>query len=217
MFLISRPSPKLIRKFLEEQAGKSFSYSEIGATNSQLPPGYSINHTRKQVGFGTEVFEASCAALRTWQHLQLGWVDCWPHDAPLQAGSQIAVLGKALGFWSLNACRIAYTIDERGEGAKFGYAHGTLPAHIATGEERFLVEMATDGQVFLDILAFSRPNTLLAKIGYPFMKRAQKRFGRESARCFLECVKNAAAQNIPSSQSVEPALQLEAGEPQNSH
>jgi hypothetical protein len=35
--------------------------------------------------------------------------------------------------------------------------------------------------VWYDILAFSRPNQLLTRLGYPWVRRTQKRFGRESA------------------------------------
>jgi uncharacterized protein (UPF0548 family) len=39
----------------------------------------------------------------------------------------------------------------------------------------------SDDSVWYDILAFSRPRHFLARLGYPWMRRAQKRFGRESA------------------------------------
>jgi uncharacterized protein (UPF0548 family) len=50
------------------------------------------------------------------------------------------------------------------------------------GEERFLVEWDTrDDNVFYDVVAYPRPRHALAKLGYPFVRRMQKRFGRESA------------------------------------
>ena len=69
------------------------------------------------------------------------------------------------GFWSLNACRIVYTIDEEGPVVRFGFAYGTLPDHAEQGEERFSVEWHhEDGTVWYDILAFSRPNHPLASL-----------------------------------------------------
>ncbi len=182
MICFTKPEPYSIRRFLDDQANQAFSYAEVGATGRQIPTGYNINHTRQQLGSGWHVFEAACESLRSWQQLQLGWVDCWPKDVPIMAGEQVAVLGRAFGIWWLNACRIVYTITESGNGAKFGYAYGTLPDHLAVGEERFLVEIEPDEQVWIDILAFSRPHTALARVGYPLMRRAQRRFGLESAR-----------------------------------
>ena len=202
MLALRKPNAVAISRFLESQREQPFSYAEVGATNGRLPTGYSINHTRRKLGDGLEAFDSACDALRNWHQLRLGWVDCWPHDAPLQAGEPIAVLGRAFGLWWINACRIVYTIDNRSDQAgqpldsakelQFGYAHGTLPEHIAAGEERFLIEMDSDQAVWLDILAFSRANTALARLGYPVMKREQRRFGRESAAKLLSITSGSA-------------------------
>jgi len=41
------------------------------------------------------------------------------------------------GFWSLNAARIVYLIEEDGPCEKHGFAYGTLPEHGERGEERW--------------------------------------------------------------------------------
>lgn len=214
MIHLRRPEPYAIRGFLDNQLTDSLTYAEVGATNGDLPDdirarGYSVNHTRELLGRGHSAFESACGALKSWQQLQLGWVDCWPHNAPLRAEENIAVLGRAFGLWWLNACRVIYTVDERAPNARFGYAYGTLPSHLACGEERFLVEMTPDEDVWIDILAFSRPNTTLAKIGYPIMRRAQKRFGRESAtrmRLIVESAVSARPSDLKPSQQRTPNL-----------
>jgi uncharacterized protein (UPF0548 family) len=72
----------------------------------------------------------------------------------------------------------------------FGFAYGTLPGHVERGEERFLVEWDQgDDAVWYDILAFSRPNHLLTRLGYPVVRRLQKRFGRDSAATVLKAVR----------------------------
>ena len=59
--------------------------------------------------------------------------------------------------------------------------------------ERFLIEWTrADDTVWYDILAFSRPQKLLMRIGYPYMRRTQKRFGRESAASMKRAVLEAA-------------------------
>jgi uncharacterized protein (UPF0548 family) len=46
-----------------------------------------------------------------------------------------------------------------------------------------------DDAVWYDILAFSRPNHALTRIGYPVVRRLQKRFGRDSAANMLKAVR----------------------------
>jgi uncharacterized protein (UPF0548 family) len=65
---------------------------------------------------------------------------------------------------------------------RYGFAYGTLPGHAESSEERFTVEWhEAGGAVWYDILAFPRPRHVLARLGYPWVRRVQKRFGRGSA------------------------------------
>jgi uncharacterized protein (UPF0548 family) len=113
-------------------------------------------------------------------------VEAWSSRTSIQTGEVVAVIAHVAGIWWLNACRIVYVIDEQAPTRRFGFAYGTLPGHVESGEERFLLEWDQDeGSVWYDILAFSRPNHFLAKIGYPFVRRMQKRFARESAAAML--------------------------------
>jgi uncharacterized protein (UPF0548 family) len=104
----------------------------------------------------------------------------------LEAGTTVAVLAKVFGFWSLNAARIVYVIDERDtDKARFGFAYGTLPDHVERGEERFTVEWGADDSVWYDICAFSRPKHPLARLGFPMTRMLQKRFVRDSLAVML--------------------------------
>ena len=78
------------------------------------------------------------------------------------------VLAHRIGLFWLNACRIVYLIDEDGPTKRFGFAYGTLTEHAESGEERFLVgwNRETDA-VSYELLAFSRPNQFLSRVGYP--------------------------------------------------
>ncbi len=182
MLSLRRPSTDVIEQFLQGQIASQFSYEAIGATAQTPPPGFDVDHTRIRLGEGEKTFHASKALLREWRQFRLGWVNAWPTNTPLRPGEVVAVLGYALGLWWLNACRIVYVVDDHGPIDKFGFAYGTLPGHVESGEERFLIEWDhSDDSVWYDILAFSRPNHVLAKIGYPIVRRKQKRFGRESA------------------------------------
>jgi uncharacterized protein (UPF0548 family) len=128
--------------------------------------------------------------LQRWEHFRLGWLDAWPPDTPIQTGHTVSVLARAFGLWSLNFCRIAYVIDDEGPVRRFGFAYGTLEDHVERGEERFLIEWRqSDDSVWYDILAFSRPKHILAWLGYPLVRRAQKRFARNSAAAMFRAVR----------------------------
>jgi uncharacterized protein (UPF0548 family) len=139
------------------------------------------------------LFTRAKAALGRWDQFRLTWLEAWPTETPIQTGEVVAVLAHKFGLWWLNACRIVYVVDEPGPIRRFGFAYGTLPDHAGTGEERFLVEWdpASD-EVWYDILAFSRPHQLLTRLGYPYMRRVQKRFGKASAAAMVSAVKHVA-------------------------
>ena len=152
-----------------------------------------MDHTRIKLGEGEEVFTSAKAALERWDQFHLGWVEAWPPETPIQTGEVIAVIAHEIGLWWLNACRIVYVVDEPGPLRRFGFAYGTLPGHAGTGEERFLVEWdRASGEVWYDILAFSRPHQFLSHLGYPYMRRVQKQFKKQSAAAMLTAVRNQA-------------------------
>ena len=188
MFLLRRPSAAAIQAFVAREAELPFTYEAVGATDNSPPAGFDVDHRRASLGSGKAVFEAARKALRSWKQFDLGWVDALPEDVPIAEGNVVAVLAKTLGIWSLNTARIIYVIDEP---RRFGFAYGTLPGHVEAGEERFLVEQEDDGDVWYDILAFSRPRHRLARLGYPWVRRLQRRFGRDSLAAMRRAVAEA--------------------------
>lgn len=191
---LQKPSPDVLGLFVAEQAACDFSYVAVGATATTPPAGFTVDRTRIELGTGEAVFDAARVALQRWQPLRLGWVDVWSPETPLEVGRVVVIMGRAAGFWWLNSCRIAYTVDESGPITKYGFAYGTLPGHVASGEERFLIEWdRSNNQVVFDILAFSKPNCVLTRLGYPLVRRSQKRFGRDSAASMFRAVNAASA------------------------
>ena len=186
MFLFTRPDKPTIQSFIESQSSLDVTYSGIGSTQGTPPSGYVVDHTRAKLGEGKAAFQTAQAALRNWAHFQLGWVEpCWP-DTPIEPNQIVAVLARVFGIWSLNACRVIYVVQEE---EKFGFAYGTLPDHVESGEERFNVEWnPDDDSVCYDILAFSRPNHFLTRIAYPMTRRLQKRFARDSVAAMKRAV-----------------------------
>ncbi len=189
MLSLRKPSPQTIRRFLTEQAVLDFSYSAVGATAVTPPANYSVDRTRIKLGEGESVFRSAKAALQRWEQFRLGWVEAWSPDTPIKKGEVVAVMGRAIGLWWLNSARIVYVVDESGPISKFGFAYGTLPGHVESGEERFLIEWDQgENSVWYDLLAFSRPNHFLIRLGNPVVRQAQKRFGRDSAAAMLRAV-----------------------------
>ncbi|HEV3263805.1 MAG TPA: DUF1990 domain-containing protein [Gemmataceae bacterium] len=189
MLLLRRPTAETVQAFLAAQARLALTYSAVGATATTSPAGYVVDHTRMRLGAGEKVFAAAKAALEHWQQFRLGWLEANPEDTPIKEGQAVAILARSLGLWWLNACRIVAVVNDEGPVKRFGFAYGTLPDHAGSGEERFLVEWdREEGSVWYDILAFSRPRHVLARLGYPWVRRVQKRFGRESAAVMCRAV-----------------------------
>ncbi len=187
MFLYRRPRDGEIEKFIAAQAGRPFSYKDIGATRDcPAPAGATVDHNRILLGHGGAVYDKAIDALRRWQMFALTWVTLCSSAAPIEIDSTVAVIVRHYGFWSMNAARIVYTIEEPD---RFGFAYGTLGEHAEAGEERFLIERNPDeDSIWYDLYAFSTPNALLARLGYPLTRGLQKRFARES----LQAMRNAA-------------------------
>ena len=193
MVSLRRPSTETIREFLASQSKLGFTYSAVGATATVPPAGYDVDHTRIRLGQGGEVFTRAKAALGRWEQFRLGWMEAWSPTTTIETGDDVAIVARQLGVWWLNACRIVYVVEEEEPVQRYGFASGTLPAHAGEGEERFLVEWDhASAEVWYDILAFSRPHGILARLGYPYMRRVQKRFGRESAAAMLRVVRGEA-------------------------
>lgn len=187
MFSLTAPSEDEVRRFISKQKESGFSYREVAESDSAIPSGYKVDHNRIQLGRGEDTWQRAVQAIRAWKMFSMPWVNLhWP-SAPILVGTDVAVSVLHFGFYSLNACRIVYTVDEEGSVNRFGFAYGTLAEHAESGEERFTVEWKrADDTVWYDILAFSRPRQMLAKLGYPLSWLLQKRFAEGSKAAMVK-------------------------------
>ena len=191
MFLLTKPSAQRVRELIAAQYDLPFSYPEVGATRTTPPQAYYIDHNRLQLGVGNECFDRAVRAIRSWKQFDLGWVEPVPRDTPIALHAAVGVLARHFGFWSLNVSRIVYLIDETGPVQKFGFAYGTLASHVERGEERFTIEWhRNNDSVWYDILAFSRPNKPLIKLGLPIARRLQRRFAKDSLKTMAQAVRD---------------------------
>jgi len=189
MFFLTTPTENVIRHFLAAQEFSRFSYPYVGKSREGTgPAGYVTDHNRVQLGFGLETFELAKNAIRQWKMFAMPWVSlCWP-NAPISLNTNVAILISHFGFWSLNASRIAYLVEDHCHCERYGFAYGTLLEHAERGEERFTVEFyAKDESVWYDLFSFSRPRAA-ARIAYPLTRSLQRRFAIDSVLAMKRAV-----------------------------
>ena len=187
MLFVRRPIEQEVRLLLTARESLPFSYSEIGATRSTPPAGYRINHMRTLLGTGAEVHTRAVNALLSWRLLAVGGLELFPKDLPMQPQTNVALLSRHFGLWSLDFCRVIYVLEAQSEsqGAiqRTGFAYGTLPGHAVRGEEIFSIEwhMVTN-EVCYDIFSFSRPANLVIGLAGPLARSAQRQFASASLK-----------------------------------
>ena len=177
MFLTHRPTTSEIEAFLSQSRESPLSYNPVGIAR-EGGAGFRFDTANAVVGKGKAAFARAQQALRDWRQFELGWVELLPRAAPTATGTVVAVAVHHLGLWSLNGCRIVYSV---GDGqSSFGFAYGTLTNHAEMGEEIFEVSITESDDVIYRISAASKPRALLARIGYPYTRFCQSRFRRDS-------------------------------------
>ena len=186
MWSLSHPTDAQLDSILSSESNRNLTYSCVGATAyNERPIGFDLDENRVVLGCGDTIFETACAALRGWQQFPPNWARIYPQCAPLLTNQTIIVVVRSFGLWWINSARIVYVLDEHGPARRFGFAYGTLPAHVECGEERFMIEMAADGTVSYVLRAISRPRMLMTRLAYPIVRRLQKRFVRHSQTAML--------------------------------
>jgi uncharacterized protein (UPF0548 family) len=161
-----------------------FTYDEVGCTHPEAPPilGYHIHHRFARIG-GPEVWDQARAAIAAWRMFDIDWITIEVDGAP--AKGVIARVGARMGPLVLkNPCAVTQVYDSENH---YGFSYGTLPGHAMSGEERFSVYLQ-DGGVHYEILAYSRPASLLARLGKPVVRHMQYRFGTESLAAMARAV-----------------------------
>ena len=181
MFLARRPTPNVIDRFIRESQDLPLSYAPIGIVRTRTA-GQDLDELTVAIGRGQADFERARSALLAWKQFDIGWVETFPRQAPVAVGTVVAVLIRHLGFWSLNGCRVLYSVASLDDVARFGFAYGTLTNHAESGEELF--EVFIDPQtheVTYRIRAISWPQATLARVGQPIVRVLQERFREQSA------------------------------------
>ena len=171
------PSSSWQDEFLTQQKEKNFSYGYVGSTKGEFPLGFDHDQNKVLLGQGEACFAKAKQCIQRWYMFPSSWTLIFPKQSAIQKDTTVGMAFRLLGIWWVNSCRIVYTIDEL---HRFGFAYGTLPAHIERGEELFLVEMDEEGKVWYHIQAFSKPRHWLVRLGYWFARSQQRRFVQHS-------------------------------------
>jgi uncharacterized protein (UPF0548 family) len=147
---------------------------------------YNVDHNCCLIGCGEKDWEKAKDSIRGWKMFEMPWIKlCWP-DTAIVPDRTVVILVRHFGFYSLNAARIVYVIDESD---RFGFAYGTLANHGESGEERFLVRIDSGtGKIWYDLYSFSKPNHHLAKLGYPITRSLQRKFAADSKAAMVRAV-----------------------------
>jgi uncharacterized protein (UPF0548 family) len=181
VFLWPVPDDGRVRHVLASLASAPFTQPAVGLTREDLetaPEGFVLDAYGTEVGKGEPVFRRACQLIADFGNYPPSFTRVIALGDRLEPGRVFGTLARHLGFASLHPCRVVYTIDEPG---RMGYGLGTLPGHVEAGEERFLVSLDDEtGVVRYDVLAYSRPVGLLARLGAPVIRGFQKRFQRET-------------------------------------
>jgi uncharacterized protein (UPF0548 family) len=190
MFLARRPTGHVIECFLRDSQDLPLSYGPTGIVRTR-PAGVDFDELAVAIGRGQADFDRARDALLAWKQFDIGWVHTFPRQAPVAAGTVVAVLIRHLGFWSLNGCRVLYRVGSPDDAARFGFAYGTLTNHAESGEELFevFIDPQTD-EVIYRIRAISRPQALLARVGRPIVRLLQARFRAQSAAAMKRATGN---------------------------
>ncbi|MBX3425251.1 MAG: DUF1990 domain-containing protein [Pirellulales bacterium] len=180
---LRRPTARAIREFAERQRTLNLTYPATVAGKSP-PAGFTVDFQRTLVGTGEATFHAACDLVHRWRQFPTAWIAPVVDSLPAAEGDVVVTLARFAGLWWLNACRVVDVVEPGpafpGRSRRLEIAYGTLPGHIAAGEERFSIVCDADDRVWYEIHAFSRPAYWLARLAQPLLRRLQRRFGAES-------------------------------------
>jgi uncharacterized protein (UPF0548 family) len=159
-------------------------YAPVGATRARagaawaragVPQGYRVLHVRHRVarGGGETARAALADDLRTWRVHREAGVRLRVAGPATPGARVVTLLGR--GPATLHApCRVVWVDDQ-------GFGYGTLPGHPVEGEEAFRAVLR-DGDVWLEVEAYSRLAWAWARVLGPVMPIGQRLYVRVLAR-----------------------------------
>lgn len=147
-------------------------YSEVGATAGELPPGYHHVRMQRVIGRGRDVFERAADDLLAGEVQRRAGAVVEMSETPLREGTRVDMRLR-LGPLRFGIPCLVVWAERTPE--RCGFAYGTLPGHPERGEERFELRLEPSGEVTFRIVAFSLPGRWFTRLGGPVGRFVQRR------------------------------------------
>lgn len=165
---LRRPSEAGLAEVLDAAVKEDLQYARdsLDAAN-----GFSTDRWTRTLGAGQLVFARACAALRAWEMHTGAGLTVHRASGAMIGGTVAMSAPLPLGHVELT-CRILEVIDEP---SRCGFVYGTLPNHPELGEETFVLSMAPDGEVTLDIVSRWKLRHPLGRLAPPVATWLQRR------------------------------------------
>lgn len=153
---------------LADLSGLPLTYPQVGATATGTPDGYTSVRASRRIGTGRARFDEAAGKVMRYGMLRGAGLRVDASTEVAEVGTE--VLGRLGPFMA--PCRVVYVLDEPN---RRGFAYGSLPGHAVTGEEMFAVRYdPSDGGVYSEVAAFSRPATWWSTLGSPVLRVMQR-------------------------------------------
>ena len=181
------PADKRVNTLIASYATFPLSYPHEGMTKTmEVPPkGYRRDDYQIRLGEGEACFHEARNLIEGWGMFSLPWVKLHHGEKGQRIGQDVVVCFHLLSTWWTSPCRVIYVVNEA---RRYGFAYGTLPPHVEKGEELFEVVWKADDSVWYHIKAISRPGWWGVWMVYPWSRRLQRRFGRQSCQRMKESI-----------------------------
>jgi uncharacterized protein (UPF0548 family) len=155
---------------------RKLTYEEVGATQAgRLPEGYQHLRHRTLLGAGPAALVAAADAVLEWRMHRAAGVRITASAPRARPGVSVEC---RLGIGPLRLvapCQVVWA--ESGE-RRAGFGYGTLPGHPECGEEAFIVERDDNDEVWLTVIAFSRPARWPVRLAGPLGPIFQRLYAR---------------------------------------
>lgn len=151
-----------------------FSSTQLG-----LGTGWNIRNEREVIGHGIGAFESASSALISFNVHRAAGMSVNEEGTLVQLSlgptlNPVSVLCKSNGIPGEDLQRHSANNGQVFPGVlNTIMVYGTLPRHIESGEEAFLVYMDSEERVYSQIVAFSRHQWLVAKLCDPLARKGQ--------------------------------------------
>lgn len=146
------------------------SYAGDWAEAPDLPSGY--RHFQVERHLKRRDFDGAARDLEGWLMHERAGLRVYASDATAQPGT-VVVMRLGPGTLSLRIpCRVVQVFDEP---KRKGFTYATLPGHPESGEERFVLDHESNGDIRFTVTAVSKPASRLARLGGPISRVVQDR------------------------------------------